>query len=319
MCGAFILLLPLILTLFCLTGCIQENASSGEISSSEIGSPSPVRVEASFDPEVSGSLFRARGSLALSGNGSLSYLLLNATLQKSGRPLCSTKYVMMDVSPGTDYSFEISKNMRLWPGDYSCILDILSPEGQMASYTRQCRNIEPFFDKRDSSLGQLSAQGRSSAAFSAGSSVASSAASSVISSEASAAAEEQLKVSTKPAKQKVESLEKENKSIEKSGVLPSEPSVSKEGSFDHVDDSPDNPGLKDNEMDESSEEAAAGKSEPGTETLKEGMLVGSTTSNKYHRPDCRYAVKIRPENRIYFENEEEAKRQGYIPCKACNP
>jgi hypothetical protein len=55
------------------------------------------------------------------------------------------------------------------------------------------------------------------------------------------------------------------------------------------------------------------------ETLHEGQLVGSTTSNKYHLPSCRYAVKIKPENRIYFANEEEAKKKGYIPCKTCNP
>jgi hypothetical protein len=50
-----------------------------------------------------------------------------------------------------------------------------------------------------------------------------------------------------------------------------------------------------------------------------GDLVGSTSSNRYHRPDCRYAIKIKPENRVYFANAEEAERQGYLPCKTCNP
>lgn len=49
-----------------------------------------------------------------------------------------------------------------------------------------------------------------------------------------------------------------------------------------------------------------------------GGLVGSITSKKYHRPDCAYAMKIKPENKIYFANAEEAQRQGYQPCKACN-
>jgi methylphosphotriester-DNA--protein-cysteine methyltransferase len=47
--------------------------------------------------------------------------------------------------------------------------------------------------------------------------------------------------------------------------------------------------------------------------------VGSKTSKKYHRPDCRYALKIKPENRIYFAGIEEAQKQGYIPCKTCSP
>jgi hypothetical protein len=50
-----------------------------------------------------------------------------------------------------------------------------------------------------------------------------------------------------------------------------------------------------------------------------GKLVGSITSKKYHRPDCRYAVKIKPDNRIYFQSPEDAEAQGYLPCKVCNP
>ncbi len=50
-----------------------------------------------------------------------------------------------------------------------------------------------------------------------------------------------------------------------------------------------------------------------------GGLVGSKTSKKYHRPDCSYAIKIKPENKVYFANAEEAQKQGYQPCKACNP
>ena len=49
------------------------------------------------------------------------------------------------------------------------------------------------------------------------------------------------------------------------------------------------------------------------------QLVGSVTSKKYHRPDCRYAQKIKPENLIRFESVEDAKAQGYLPCKVCSP
>ncbi len=54
-------------------------------------------------------------------------------------------------------------------------------------------------------------------------------------------------------------------------------------------------------------------------TAIDGGVVGSTSSSKYHRPDCRYAIKIKPENRVYFANADEAQRQGYQPCKTCNP
>ena len=47
-----------------------------------------------------------------------------------------------------------------------------------------------------------------------------------------------------------------------------------------------------------------------------GKFMGSITSKKYHRLDCRYALKIKPENRIYFQSIEDAKGQGYLPCKS---
>jgi hypothetical protein len=59
--------------------------------------------------------------------------------------------------------------------------------------------------------------------------------------------------------------------------------------------------------------------EAGKGLMSAGGLVGSTSSNRYHRPDCRYAIKIKPENRVYFANADEAERQGYLPCKTCNP
>lgn len=50
-----------------------------------------------------------------------------------------------------------------------------------------------------------------------------------------------------------------------------------------------------------------------------GGLVGSITSKKYHKIDCSYTAKIKLENKIYFSNAAEAQKQGYQPCKACNP
>jgi hypothetical protein len=56
----------------------------------------------------------------------------------------------------------------------------------------------------------------------------------------------------------------------------------------------------------------------GTKDVVE-KFVGSSSSKKYHRLDCRYAQKIKPENRIYFSSEEDAKSEGYLPCKVCAP
>ncbi len=48
------------------------------------------------------------------------------------------------------------------------------------------------------------------------------------------------------------------------------------------------------------------------------MFMGSITSKKYHRLNCRYALKIKPENRIYFQSLDDAKEQGCHPCKSCS-
>lgn len=49
------------------------------------------------------------------------------------------------------------------------------------------------------------------------------------------------------------------------------------------------------------------------------QFVGSVNSNKYHYPDCRWAQKIKPENEIWFSSAEDARNQGYEPCKTCRP
>lgn len=47
---------------------------------------------------------------------------------------------------------------------------------------------------------------------------------------------------------------------------------------------------------------------------KQGMLVGSINSDKYHWPNCPSAKKITPENQIWFSSEQEAQTAGYKPC-----
>lgn len=127
----------------------QNGVQSGRSQDKSLSNPSsettPVRLEIDYDSEVSSRFFKARGCLVLWGNRSLPYLVLNATLLKSGRPVSSTKYMMIEIEPNRENSFDISKNMRIPPGSYSCILEALGPFGQMASEARECRTMEPFF------------------------------------------------------------------------------------------------------------------------------------------------------------------------------
>ena len=45
----------------------------------------------------------------------------------------------------------------------------------------------------------------------------------------------------------------------------------------------------------------------------------SKSSDKYHYPDCKWAVKIKPENLVRFSSPEQAAKAGLIPCKVCKP
>lgn len=50
---------------------------------------------------------------------------------------------------------------------------------------------------------------------------------------------------------------------------------------------------------------------------KNTRYCGSKNSDKYHVEDCRWAKNIKAENRIWFEDKEEANAAGYVPCKTC--
>ena len=52
---------------------------------------------------------------------------------------------------------------------------------------------------------------------------------------------------------------------------------------------------------------------------QEMSYVGSSKSNKYHRPSCTSAQRIKPANLVSFSSKEEAMQAGYVPCKVCKP
>ncbi|MDP2909178.1 MAG: thermonuclease family protein [Nanoarchaeota archaeon] len=54
----------------------------------------------------------------------------------------------------------------------------------------------------------------------------------------------------------------------------------------------------------------------GCEEKKEECLyVGSKNSKTYHKPDCKWAKKIKPENIVCYKSEPEVK--GLNPCNTC--
>lgn len=51
----------------------------------------------------------------------------------------------------------------------------------------------------------------------------------------------------------------------------------------------------------------------------EDYYVGNSNTKKFHRPGCRYAADIKPENSVMIEQRNDALQQGYDPCKVCKP
>jgi micrococcal nuclease len=58
---------------------------------------------------------------------------------------------------------------------------------------------------------------------------------------------------------------------------------------------------------------------PEPEEPVQKVFVGSIKSNKFHRPDCKWADRIKPANRIWFSSAKHARSKGYEPCKTCKP
>ncbi|MCR4283830.1 MAG: hypothetical protein NUV64_00725 [Parcubacteria group bacterium] len=58
-------------------------------------------------------------------------------------------------------------------------------------------------------------------------------------------------------------------------------------------------------------------SQLGGSTAKLGVIVASKNGTKYHFPWCSGALRIKDENKIWFESEDEAKKAGYGPASNC--
>ena len=51
----------------------------------------------------------------------------------------------------------------------------------------------------------------------------------------------------------------------------------------------------------------------------EPMFIGSKKSDKYHKPECRLAKRIKPAHLLKFTSRSDAITTGYYPCKVCKP
>jgi len=264
-----------------------------------------------FEAEVKSNLFCAEGKVLLIGNGSLPYLMLNATLARDGGPpLMRTKYLLMQLESDRDYSFEISKNMRIQPGDYNCTLEVSGPEGTLARENRKCSLTESLQDSKyiqsSPSPDELYAEFAKQKA------------------REEMAREERVQASEIKEEETLEEVMAEKKTTDESGdaaKMEAVPKYETDGSSAPSKKKENVEGSLPAEMVGEENDSSAPESLPAfsSSDVTKATFVGSSTSKKYHLPDCRYALKIKPENKIYFQSLEDAKRQGYLPCKSCNP
>lgn len=51
----------------------------------------------------------------------------------------------------------------------------------------------------------------------------------------------------------------------------------------------------------------------------EATYVGNKNSQVFHLADCSSAEKMAEKNKVYFNSRDDAVKEGYTPCKSCNP
>ena len=283
MCGIAPILFPLILALFCMTGCLEKAPEFPMLSSEgREGQAVVPRLQMDFDAELRCDLFGVRGNIVLPANSTLAYLMLNATLEGEEKQFC-TKYLLMQLEPNRDYSFEIARNVKIPAGEYNCTLEAKGPVGVLAKETRRCHLEEPVSSPPVELIywpqGSLPA----------------------------AAPELPQKIAdeSSPEAEIADGPDESRGFAKESNAAKEDPKAKEEAE----------------DISTGTDLIGADLTLPASSTSlqEDARFVGSATSKKYHRPDCRYALKIKPENLIYFQSEEDAKGQGYLPCKSCNP
>lgn len=62
-----------------------------------------------------------------------------------------------------------------------------------------------------------------------------------------------------------------------------------------------------------------GTSRVSSPTVSRKSYLGNSNSRKFHYPSCKWAQKISPSHRVWFNSREQAIKAGYDPCKVCRP
>ena len=70
-----------------------------------------------------------------------------------------------------------------------------------------------------------------------------------------------------------------------------------------------------NVLSESLEYGSIAEVAQGDATTAKGAFVGSKNGTKYYRPECPGVARIKPENYIWFNDEQDAQLQGYSPAQ----
>lgn len=288
----FRILFALFLALLCTSGCLEKAAIPSQQPPSVLSDqPADCILQMDYDVELSRDLFRLQGNLLLPGAANLAYVLLNASLRQEKSPILSTKYLLMQIEPRREYGFEICKSCRLEFGEYDCLLRVEGPQGVIAEEMRKVslkqsgNRLTGWSPAEEAAFWRMIEEDEG----------------------------EEIK----------ENGRAKGDGIKEDGGGENETEEDGDGGEDNQ--------IKGGGIGEGSQETSS--SEKGSRALffgyqardddrvssQEDALVASVSSKKYHRPDCRYAQKIKPENLVSFSGLEEAREEGYLPCKVCNP
>ncbi|HWQ21015.1 MAG TPA: Ada metal-binding domain-containing protein [Methanotrichaceae archaeon] len=265
---------------------------------------SSIRLDLSFESEIDNALFRTWGKAILWSKRPLPYLLLNATLLHDGSAIGQARYLLIDVEPLKDYSFDISRTEKAdLNGDYSysCLLEATGPDGTIASETRQCQ--VKYYPPEPSGSVPGPAPG-------------------IVRTSIARTPDEEWPDYESPAEAaESEQVQSESSGDDEADSAGTESAVSEKVSDDSVNQSQDEQGSVSNTEGSDRSVSAEPAQAPVSPRPDRGAesYVGSKSSKKYHKMDCRYALKLSAKNRVTFKDIDDAESQGYEPCKVCSP
>jgi hypothetical protein len=295
--------------------------SNGAVSYNGIDRDRNLRLELDFQSGVGTQLFKSWGTLILWSDRSLPYLMLNATLCDKDRRVNNAKYMLIQVEPEKLYSFDISKNLKMPNGEYNCVLEASGPFGLIASETRDCSALDESADPDP--IDEIEASHHK-------------ASHDFLSQYRSEVIEEKS-----PSPDKYPNGDQENERILETPPTDLEPESYSDAEKSYKSKSPEDPetsglvgqdniqqGVPFSQSSEGSVRGVYGANKDNRTTAAngsvqiadwndDGIFVGSTGSNKYHRPACRFVAKIK--KKIYYKSVQDAKKDGKVPCKICNP